>query len=126
MPVITEASDQTQQPSTSNTMEFEAEFRAIEKLNASESQRIIFSILANSLRSTADMQRKAANIVEEISTLLKDAHDGPSPALWDLWMVLVDIVYVIPTDHPWQDTLVETLQLMRYQEGHIGNVINVG
>ena len=87
--------------------------QSIEQSNDIESQRVIFHFLEDCLRNPADSHQNATKIVEEFRAYLKAHSDDVSLAFWDLWMVLLDIVWVVPPDHPWQDTLVEMIQLLR-------------
>ncbi|KAH6876350.1 hypothetical protein B0T10DRAFT_497880 [Thelonectria olida] len=99
--------------------------RAIQETDLPGSQRAIFDIIRLPLQSNLAQPAKAAEVASRLH-LRFAASDSPSRLaddLWDTWVVLVEVVSLIPPDHQWHSILVDALHLLRDKElvgsGHI-------
>ncbi|KAK6210009.1 hypothetical protein QIS74_11593 [Colletotrichum tabaci] len=88
---------------------------------ATESQEKIFRILQTHLQSGENTSTSSSELADAIQQLgaTKSSRDAASGFLWDLWVVVVDLAYLIPPDHPWQDTLIGAIQTLRQTGGLI-------
>ncbi|KAK6528501.1 hypothetical protein TWF281_009742 [Arthrobotrys megalospora] len=78
-------------------------------------QQSIFNAFRITLQSPLDVPAKTAQIADELSFRYA-ALGSPSSledCLWETWVVLVEIVSIIPPDHEWQGILVNAIKLIR-------------
>jgi hypothetical protein len=80
-----------------------------------EEYRAPWHIITNSLLGEGDVSAKTLQITNELDLLLKEPEDGF--LLECLWWILIDIVGVIPPDHPWQDILVQVVENLSHLDG---------
>ncbi|KAI9148977.1 3-oxoacyl-acyl-carrier- reductase [Paramyrothecium foliicola] len=83
------------------------------------SQRAFANIFRRLLPSEADTPRTAKSIANEIEGIfdLAGSLDDVDGLYWHLWMVVLDVAYRLPPDHPWQDCLVAVIENLRRLNG---------
>ncbi|KAK1962213.1 hypothetical protein LY78DRAFT_587074 [Colletotrichum sublineola] len=101
----------------------EINLETVAEQNTTESQREIFDVVQKHLQSAGNAHQDPSALAAAIQQLAasRSSRDAMSGFLWDLWMVIVDLAYIIPPDHPWQDTLTCAIQTLRQTGGHIGD-----
>ncbi|KAK1980877.1 hypothetical protein LZ30DRAFT_782422 [Colletotrichum cereale] len=106
----------------------EINLETVAEQNTTESQREIFDVLQHHLQSANNTHQDSSALTTAIQQLAaaQPSRDVASGFLWDLWMVVVDLAYLIPPDHPWQDTLTGAIQTLRRTGGPIGAAKKVG
>ncbi|WQF76759.1 Putative oxopyrrolidine biosynthesis cluster protein G [Colletotrichum destructivum] len=89
--------------------------------HATVSQDKIFGILQTHLQSGGKTSTSSSQLADAIRQLSAKTSSGDAASgfLWDLWMVVVDLAYLIPPDHPWQDKLIGAIQTLRQTGGLI-------
>lgn len=95
--------------------------QSVEDVNFADSERAIFNVLKATLQYPANPQAKCAKLADDINFFCisreKDVDVGE--ILWEVWSVVIDIVYCIPSGHLWQDSLVQSLDSLRQRDGAI-------
>jgi hypothetical protein len=93
----------------------------IATLNLSETERRLFNSIQTSLQSPLNPEPRAQKIAGDIQLLCDEANSQAdlSAILGDLWAVLVELAYLLPPDHPWQDILVGAVETLRAQDGEV-------
>ncbi|KAK2008858.1 hypothetical protein LZ32DRAFT_539114 [Colletotrichum eremochloae] len=101
----------------------EINLETVAEQNTTESQREIFDVVQRHLQSASNAHQDPSALTAAIQQLAasRSSRDATSGFLWDLWMVIVHLAYLIPPDHPWQDTLTCAIQTLRQTGGHIGD-----
>jgi hypothetical protein len=98
----------------------EINLRSLDALILSAPEREIFSILEQTLTADAsDQNSKIADLADRLDQLFPptDSEENIETNLWNLWLVMLDIVRLVPADHPWQDVLVGALNNLRQRDG---------
>ncbi|WYZ40797.1 hypothetical protein EsH8_IV_001138 [Colletotrichum jinshuiense] len=103
-------------------MAHEINLRTVEEQNTTESQKIIFEVLQKYMRNAKNIHINSSELADAIQQLgaTKPSRDDASGFLWDLWMVVIDLAYLIPPDHLWQDILTDAIQTLQKSGGHVG------
>jgi hypothetical protein len=99
----------------------EVNLESIESLDLSETERNVFKAIKESLQSPLDSEGKAHKIALDLQLLCTEA-DSPSRlsvVLSDLWQILLELAYLVPPDHSWQDTVVGAVNTLRKQGGEV-------
>lgn len=68
---------------------------------------------------------KGAKLAEDLKFFCNAVEDGPDNVLWQVWAVFLDTVSCIPAGHPWQDSLVLSLNLLLQQDVPISKYYEV-
>ncbi|KAL9612021.1 MAG: hypothetical protein Q9167_003347 [Letrouitia subvulpina] len=76
-------------------------------------ERAIFVILRATLHYLSTPQTKSAKIADDIIFFCKAQDIALGSILWQVWSVLIEIIYFIPSDHEWQYSLVQALVILR-------------
>ena len=87
--------------------------QSIEAINRVDPERAIFNIFKATLQYPASPQAKYAKIADDIKFCCTSQVGGVSEVLWEIWTVILDIASCIPSGHPWQDSLVQSLERLR-------------
>lgn len=113
---------------TDTNMAHEINLRTVEEQNTTESQKIIFEVLQKYMRNAKNIHINSSELADAIQQLgaTKPSRDDASGFLWDLWMVVIDLAYLIPPDHLWQDILTDAIQTLQKSGGHVGATEEVG
>lgn len=98
------------------------DFKHTEESLKDDLGRAIFQVLGDNLRSSVDSPTKASKIADDIGDLCYSlgSTEKASRVLWEFFLVLTAIVEDIPSDHPWQDVLVNAVDLLRRRPGVVG------
>lgn len=84
-----------------------------------DSERALFDLLKEALEDSANPETKGAKLAGVIKVFFERGEGDPDERLWGIWSVIIDIVRCVPPDHPWQDSLVQSLHQLRQQDGAI-------
>ncbi|KAK7741776.1 hypothetical protein SLS53_004840 [Cytospora paraplurivora] len=79
-------------------------------------QRAMFNVLKATLEYPTNSQAKAAKLADDLKFFCSAVEEGPDNILWQLWPLVIDIVSCIPPYHPWQDSLVLSMGILRQQD----------
>lgn len=82
---------------------------------------VMFNILKATLRHPASPPAKGKRLASDINFLCTSQEGDVDEILWQLWPLLLDIACCIPSDHSWQDSLLQCLNTLRLQDGAILN-----
>ncbi|XXH00800.1 hypothetical protein Hte_007151 [Hypoxylon texense] len=77
--------------------------------------RAVFNVLKATLQYPAEPQAKAMKLADDIKFFDKSS-DENTDADWVTWLVVLDIACCIPPDHPWQNSLVQSLDALRQRD----------
>ncbi|TEA11001.1 hypothetical protein C8034_v008283 [Colletotrichum sidae] len=102
------------------------DLQSVDQSTTSDSQRVILSLVKQPLVSTQDSANRSTAIADGLRRLgASQPSEGQVEGfLWDLWMVMVDVAYLVPPDHPWQDVLVEAVKNLQQTGGRVGTQDN--
>jgi hypothetical protein len=96
-----------------------------------QSEADVLSILNEALASQADPASASADLArslrEYISSQGSESLEIAADVLWDLWAILLDVVRIVPVDHPWLEVLIAAVDDLRQQGGPVagsGDVSN--
>lgn len=97
----------------------EIDLQPVEEIDFTNSERAIFNVLKATLQYPANPQTKGLKLADDIDFFCKSAEGegAVSAILWDVWGVIVEIVSRIPPGHPWQTSLVQSLDTLRRRDG---------
>lgn len=98
--------------------------QSVEQHNVTASQKNIFALMTTCLPGPEEQSSKSVKLADEIRRLGASSEDV-SLFLWDLWMIVVDIAFLTPADHPWQDVLVGAVENLRQTGGCAANLQQV-
>lgn len=88
----------------------------VEDTNYTDSDRTIFNALKDALQDSANPQA-SAKVADAINAICGSAQGDE--ILPDIWSVIIDIARCIPPGHPYQDSLVRSLDELRGQDGAV-------
>lgn len=99
----------------------EVSLRSTEDSDFSDSEKAIFNVLKATLQYPADAQLKGIKLASDVKFFYKSTNlqSNNSEILWDVWAVILDIVYCVPPGHPWQTSLIQSLDNLRKLESSI-------
>lgn len=95
---------------------------------ASVAERAILTVFKATLDYEADTSLAAAKLAEDVKFVCR-AEDakvasrtegskvGLEGSLFTVWWLLLDIARCTPSGHPWQDRLVQAVEILRQTEG---------
>lgn len=86
---------------------------SVDLTDFSDSERAIFDVLRASLQYPAKSPTKSAKLADDIIFFCRAQDIALGGILWQVWSVLIDIIYFIPSGHSWQDDLIESLVILR-------------
>ena len=94
---------------------------ALKQSDSTQSQANVLRILNGALTSQSD---PAAASAELVRSLREHGSQSVSPEgienfLWDLWLILLDVIRVVPIDHSWHEILIATVDDLRRQGGPV-------
>ncbi|KAI1079784.1 hypothetical protein F5B20DRAFT_542408 [Whalleya microplaca] len=99
----------------------EISLQSAEDIKFTKIERAIFNVLKGTLQYPANPQVKGIKLADDIcffgKSIENDVHPGET--IWAIWSVIIDIVYYIPPDHPWQDSLIQCLNNLRQRDGTV-------
>lgn len=97
----------------------EINLQPVKEIDFTNSERGIFNVLKATLQYTANPQIKGLKLADDINFFCKsvEGEGAVSAILWDVWGVIVEIVSRIPPGHPWQVSLVQSLDTLRRRDG---------
>lgn len=90
-------------------------------LELSETERRLSTSIKSSLQSTLDPERKAQKIAEDIQLPCDETNSQAdlSAILADIWALLVELAYLLPPNHSWQDTIAGVVNELRARDGGV-------
>ena len=93
-------------------------FQSVNVIEYQDSERAIFNVLKATLQFPASQQAKSAKLTEDFIFICRSQEESPSidAILWEVWAVVIDIAQCIPPDHPWQNSLVQSLESLRERD----------
>ncbi|KAK0645294.1 hypothetical protein DIS24_g8068 [Lasiodiplodia hormozganensis] len=102
-------------------MAVEVNFQSVEDIEFTASERAIFNVLKATLQYPANPQTKATKLAADIEFFCNSAEGAAAidELLWYLWAVIVEIAQQIPPGHPWQVSLIESLDNLRQRDGSV-------
>jgi hypothetical protein len=80
-----------------------------------QSQADVLRILDGALNSSGDPATAAAKLADNLRQFFisSQSEETASALLWDLWMVLLDAVRIVPIEHAWHAALVAAVEGLR-------------
>ena len=95
--------------------------RSAKVIEYQDSERAIFNVLKATLQFPAKQQAKSAKLAEDFIFFCRSQEGSPSidEILWEVWAVVIDIAQCIPPEHPWQSSLVQSLESLRERDDTI-------
>ncbi|KAL2151406.1 hypothetical protein VTH82DRAFT_6504 [Thermothelomyces myriococcoides] len=89
-----------------------------------QSQEDILRIIDGALNSSGNSSTAAARLADDLRQFFiqKESARAASALLWDLWMVLLDAVRIVPIEHPWHAALVAAIEKLRSAGGQVVNL----
>lgn len=76
-------------------------------------ERAILNVLKATLQYPATPRLKAEKLADDISFFCQEEDTGI--ILWSVWFVVIEIAGCIPPDHPWQQCLLQALDILRHR-----------
>lgn len=105
----------------------EIDLQTIDPASFPAPQQAIFHIFQAALTSPTSIFDKIEDITDQLEELCPPTASDEElrTALWNIWLVLIDIVPLVPANHTWQDILVGALNSLRErpQEGKIRTIV---
>lgn len=100
----------------------------VEARNLESYERAVLNVLKATLQYPADPQRKAEKLASDIVFFCQaeKGADEVDALLWSIWSIIIDVACCIPPGHPWQDSLIACLDILRRQDGAVPNTEEVG
>jgi len=94
----------------------EINLQSIETSCILESEKHVFSLLSSSL--TLSQEEKMEELANRIDQLCpsNDSRKDIETTLWNLWLMVIDVLRLIPPGHPWQEVLVGAIKKLREGE----------
>ena len=94
---------------------------ALHEPDETQGERDIIRILAAALKSSRDPTTAAAKLADDLRQFFmsSESEDDADGLLWDLWMVLLSAVWLVPVDHPWHVALVALVETLRSTGGPV-------
>lgn len=107
--------------SSTKDMTVKANLQSVEDIEFTASERAIFNVLKATLQYPANPETKAGKLAADIEFFCKSAEGAAAvdELLWYIWAVIVEIAQQIPPAHPWQVSLIESLDNLRQRHGSI-------
>ncbi|KAK4099128.1 hypothetical protein N658DRAFT_508970 [Parathielavia hyrcaniae] len=80
-----------------------------------QSQTDVLRILEGALNSNGDLATAAAKLADDLRQFFisSESEQTASALLWDLWAVLLNVVRIVPIEHPWHAALVAAVEGLR-------------
>lgn len=96
----------------------ETKLNPVDDFDLTDSGRAIFNVIKATLQYPANPQVKGAKLADDILFFCESAEEEPGTGkiLWDTWAVLVEIIYCLPPEHPWQVSLIQSLKSLRQRD----------
>ncbi|KAF2865463.1 hypothetical protein BDV95DRAFT_612605 [Massariosphaeria phaeospora] len=97
----------------------EVDLSSIDILETLDDDPTLLNAITATLQSPQDSETKARQVTDSILLYCAEAYSSTrlSGDLTQVWWILTDIACLVPPNHPWQDTLVEAVRLLRTQGG---------
>ena len=96
-----------------------ASLSRIEDLGLSSTGQAVFEALKSTLENTADPQARYERLADDIEFFfgyyLREGLDS-GVILEETWIVIIEIACHLPSGHPWQDSLVQSLGDLRKRD----------
>lgn len=107
--------------SSTKDMTVAANLQSVEDIEFTACERAIFNVLKATLQYPANPETKAEKLAADIEFFCKSAEGAAAidELLWYTWAVTVEIAQRIPPAHPWQVSLIESLDNLRQRHGSI-------
>ncbi|KAI1758785.1 hypothetical protein GGR53DRAFT_515895 [Hypoxylon sp. FL1150] len=93
----------------------EADLQYVENLDLTNSERPMFNVLKATLQYPANPQAKAIKFAHDIN-FFYESSDEDIEILWDAWYLVLDIAASIPSGHQWQDSLLQSLDILQKRD----------
>ena len=92
--------------------------QSVQDIDLTDRERPMFNVLRATLQYPTNPQAKREKLVDDIIFFCKSRKEGidVSVILWELWAVIVEIVYEIPSGHSWQEILIQSLNSLRQRD----------
>lgn len=92
--------------------------QSVQDIDFTDSERAMFNVLRATLQYPTNPQAKREKLVDDIIFFCKSRGEGVDVGviLWELWAVIVDIACDIPSDHSWQEILIQSLNSLRQRD----------
>ena len=97
------------------------DLEALHEPNETQGEADLVRILAAALKSSHDPAMAAAKLADDLRQFFKssESEDDADGLLWDLWMVLLSAVWLVPVDHPWHAALVAVVETLHSTGGPV-------
>jgi hypothetical protein len=102
---------------------------ALHEPEETQGEADVIRILAGALDSSHDPATAAAKLAENLRQFFtaSESEDNADGLLWDLWMVFLSAVWLVPVDHPWHAALVAVVETLHSTGGPVVEVeVNEG
>ena len=82
-------------------------------------QADVLRVLEGALNSSDDPATAAANLADDLRQffIVSKSEDATDTSLWNLWMVLLGVVMIVPIEHPWHAALIAAVERLRSTGG---------
>ena len=90
----------------------------VEDLGLSTTGQAIFEALKSTLQNNADSQARYVRLADDIEFFYNSREEGSDSGviLEETWNVIIEIACHLPSGHPWQDSLVQSLDDLRRRD----------
>ncbi|KAK4203374.1 hypothetical protein QBC40DRAFT_274680 [Triangularia verruculosa] len=81
----------------------------------------ILNIIDEALNSSDDSATAAAKLADDLRKFFASANseDSADTMLWNFWMLLLDVVRIVPIEHPWHNAIIAAINDLRKKGGHV-------
>ncbi|KAL0931227.1 uncharacterized protein CTRU02_213962 [Colletotrichum truncatum] len=102
----------------------DVDFGVLNEPNLPQGQADVLRILEGTLNSSNDPATAATKLADDLRQFFisSGSEDAASGLLWDLWMMLLDAVRIVPIDHPWHETLIAAVKELRLNGGSVAGL----
>ncbi|KAI1409448.1 hypothetical protein F5Y13DRAFT_181956 [Hypoxylon sp. FL1857] len=92
-----------------------------EEVDFTALERAIFNVLKATLQYPGNPHAKTEKLANDIIFFCESSLEAVnvSEVLWDTWSVIVEIIFCVPPDHPWQDCIIGCLSSLRNRDDAI-------
>lgn len=94
---------------------------ALHEPEETQGEADIIRILTAALKSSHDPAKVAAKLADDLRQFFisSESRADANGLLWDLWMVFLSAVWLVPVDHPWHAALVAVIETLHSTGGSV-------
>ncbi len=98
------------------------DLEALHEPDETEGEADLIRTLTSALKSSHDPTTAAAKLADDLRQFFfesSESEDDADGLLWELWMVLLSAVWLVPVDHPWHLALVAVVETLHSTGGPV-------